>query len=334
MRNLFTKIQQQIQTGHHVVLTTIIAGSGSTPRGAGAKMAIFDDGSIYGTIGGGALEYTAQQMARDTLKQQQSFTREFKLAPNQIADLGMVCGGDVELLFQFLAANDPATAQQIDCILAALGKNENSWMITHITTEGNWAQQTIIGNQQQLADWPLPQPLTNATARFFHQDQNYYIEPLQTAGKVYIFGGGHISKALVPVLVPLGFSCIVVDDKLEFLATERFPLAEQRILAPFQDVQSCLSITADDYIVIMTRGHANDYDVLVQALRTPACYIGMIGSRTKLAATREKLLNQGFTEADFQRAHAPIGLPIKAVTPEEIAISIAAQLIQIRAELN
>lgn len=332
MKNLYSAVYQQIQANQSVVLVTVIASSGSIPRGAGAKMAVFEDGSTKGTIGGGALEYKAQQMAKTTLMEKQAHTQQFRLAPNQAADLGMVCGGDVELYFQFIQGGDSAAIALFAEILAACNRNQNSWMLTRIDTPGTFCQQTIIGDDIQLKQYALPELFTNQTAIFKKDGRRYYIEPLQTAGQVFIFGGGHISKSLVPVLHPLGFRCIVIDDKPEFAEKVRFPLAEHTCLLDFQDFSQRLSIGHSDYIVIMTRGHANDFEVLVQALRTDARYIGMIGSRKKLDTTKEKLLAEGFTEADFHRVHAPIGLAIQAVTPEEIAISIAAELILVRSE--
>ena len=334
MKILISSIAEIIQRKENCMLLSVIAGSGSTPRGAGAKMAVFADGSSIGTIGGGALEYKSQQMAVDALQKKQSYTMEFKLHPNQVADLGMVCGGDVEVYFQYIDASKPETLALLATLSEALEQNTDSWLVTRISQNGHWAEQTILADRKKLAQMGFPSPLTNKTAIVTYEGSKYYAEPFQTSGRVYIFGGGHISKSLVPVLYPLGFRSVVIDDKPEFSNKTRFPLAEETILAPFTDYSKAVQITPSDYIIIMTRGHANDYDVLVQALRTDACYIGMIGSRSKLKTTREKLLADGFSDDDFNRVHAPIGLAIKAVTPEEIAISIASELILVRAELT
>lgn len=334
MKTLFSALQAAIQQQQDCMLVTVIAGSGSTPRGAGAKMAVFADGSIAGTIGGGALEYKAQQMASDALQQGKTYTWEFMLHPNEVADLGMVCGGDVEVYFQYLSWQAPETAALLEQILSALNSNADSWLVTEISSQGHWAQQTQLADRKLLSQMGFAAPLSNKTAIVTYQDKKYYADPLQTAGRVYIFGGGHISKSLVPVLYPLGFRCVVLDDKPEFYDPARFPLAEETKAASFTDFSAAATITESDYVIIMTRGHANDYEVLVQALRTNACYIGMIGSSRKLQSTKEKLFAEGFTERDFARVHAPIGLAIKAVTPEEIAISIAGELILERAQLS
>lgn len=334
MQELFQSLKNAVSKKEDCVLVTIIAGSGSTPRGAGANMAVFQDGSIAGSIGGGALEYKSQQMAAEAIKEKRTYTEEFKLHPNQVADLGMVCGGDVEVYFQYLSAEAPETMETIDGILEALNRNRNSWLVTEISTDKHWALQTQVAEQGLLNEMGFPTPLTNKTAIVTYEGKKYYAQPLQTAGRVYIFGGGHVSKALVPVLQPVGFRCVVVDDKADFSDPARFPLAEETIQAPFTDFGDKVQITENDYVVIMTRGHANDYNVLAQALRTDACYIGLIGSRKKLAGTKEKLHNDGFPDDAFDRVHAPIGMTIKAVTPEEIAISIAGEMILVRAELK
>ena len=160
-----------------------------------------------------------------------------------------------------------------------------------------------------------------------------YTEPLGRNYRVYIFGGGHVSAALVPVLLPLGFPVTVFDSRPELAVPERFPGAEV-LLGDFNDFSGRLTITEQDYAVVMTPGHEMDLEVLRQVLNSPATYVGCIGSRKKTAYVNQKLREEGFSEEDLARIHAPIGLPIQARTPEEIAISIAAELIRHRAQLR
>ena len=158
-----------------------------------------------------------------------------------------------------------------------------------------------------------------------------YIEPLARAGRVYIFGGGHVGCALVPVLAAVGFRVTMYDNREELAKPERYPAADEVIFGSFADISGKVTLTADDYAVVMTPGHQADHEILSQVLRSDATYIGCIGSRGKVAKTRERLRADGFTEAEIDRVHAPIGLPILAETPEEIAISIAAEMIEHRA---
>ena len=144
---------------------------------------------------------------------------------------------------------------------------------------------------------------------------------------VYIFGGGHVAQELVPVLAHLDFSCVVFDDRPEFSNKEVFPDASQCIVGDFESITDFLDIQEKDFVCIMTRGHQFDYLVQKQILQTNAHYIGVMGSRKKTQIIHEKLLADGFREADLSRLKSPIGLEIKAETPAEIAISIAAELI-------
>lgn len=147
---------------------------------------------------------------------------------------------------------------------------------------------------------------------------------------VYIFGGGHVAQELVPVLSHLDFTCIVFDDRPEFANSKSFPDAFKCIVGNFERLNDYINVNQQDYVCIMTRGHQFDYLVQKQILQTPAHYIGVMGSRKKTLAIREKLLADGFSEEEINRCKSPIGLDIHAETPAEIAISIAGELIQER----
>ena len=160
--------------------------------------------------------------------------------------------------------------------------------------------------------------------------KTYYAEEFCYDGKVYLFGGGHLAQELVPVLHHLDFCCIVLDDREEYVDKALFPDAGQTMLVDFTKLDEILSIRKNDYLVIVTRGHRCDADAEAFALRTGASYIGVVGSRRKTKSVREKLEAQGFTGEQLDSVYAPIGIEIGSETPAEIAISIAAQLIQIR----
>ena len=161
--------------------------------------------------------------------------------------------------------------------------------------------------------------------------EGWFALPAVQGGKVYIFGGGHVSQALVPAIAAVGFRPVVYDDRPEFADQALFPQAEAVLCGDFAALSEQVAVTADDYVVIMTRGHQADYEVLSQTLRSGAKYLGCIGSRKKLALCRERLLAAGFTAEEYARLHAPIGLAIGAETPAEIAVSVAAELIAVRA---
>lgn len=337
MRNLFQLLHNTLIQNQDAVLVTVVASSGSTPRGAGARMLITKDGRVAGTIGGGAVEYRSEQLAQTVLKEKNSHMEYFQLHKNQVQDLGMICGGDVNIYFQYIPAGDPRMLALTEHIEALYSQGEQSWLITDITRDHSGGL-AVYGKKSGLFGMDVPSAvlslLSSKPAR--HQDgQNlYYCEKLIQAGMVYIFGGGHVAQALVPALSAVDFRCIVLEDREDFCRKELFPGAERTILIDNSRIADFITIREDDYVIIMTRGHKDDTVIESQALHTPAHYIGVIGSARKTAGVWAILREQGFTDEDFARITTPIGLNIGSETPAEIAVSITAQLIQVRAKRN
>ena len=334
MKELFETARKSMEKKQDLVFVTTISSSGSSPRGAGSKMLVLENGTSYGTIGGGNVEYVSIQHAREVLKQKQSCTRGFALHPDQVADLGMICGGDVVIFFQYISWENQDFYDLCTRILKSWDKNENTWLIFDITEETVW-KAGLYEEQEGLTGLGIsdPSPLlqTKAVQKVL-DGRKYYCEPLVQKGRVYIFGGGHVAQALVPVLARLEFRCVVFDDREAFSNPQVFPEAEQCILGHFNRISDYLSIQHQDYVCIMSRGHQYDYLIQKQILTTPAYYIGVMGSRKKKEVIRQKLLADGFSQEDISRITTPIGLDILAETPEEIAVSIAGQLIAERAK--
>lgn len=158
-------------------------------------------------------------------------------------------------------------------------------------------------------------------------------EEMNLESRAIIFGAGHVGLALEPIIRSIGFQTIVVDDRKEFANKERFQNATQVIVADsYEDPFGSIETDKDTYVIIVTRGHSGDYHVLREALRKTTAYIGMIGSKGKIATVFDMLKADGFGESDFSKVYSPVGLNIMAETPEEIAISIAAEMIMVRAE--
>jgi len=157
-----------------------------------------------------------------------------------------------------------------------------------------------------------------------------FIEPILTPPTLYIFGGGHISLPLAKMGKLLGFNIAVVDDRADFAHPERFPEAEIILAEDFTRSFPKIKIDKSSYIVIVTRGHQHDELVLEWAVGTPARYIGMIGSKTKVKTIYSHLLARAISKEQLDRVHSPIGLEIEAQTPEEIAVSILAEVIKVR----
>lgn len=157
-----------------------------------------------------------------------------------------------------------------------------------------------------------------------------FVEPVVPAPRLYIFGAGHVGSAVYKIATLVGFETIVSDDRDQYANRERFPDAREIHAGEMDEIMSGLSPSDSSYIVIVTRGHRHDLRVLRWALETPARYIGMIGSGRKVLAIYQQLESEGVAPESFKRVFAPIGLDIQAATPEEIGVSVAAELIAIR----
>ena len=328
MREFFRQTAKELEAGRPVMLVSILRSGGSTPRHTGAMMAVFQDGRSTGTIGGGNVDYESQKLSGQLLSRGESTSRAYCFTPGAAASLGMVCGGDVTVHFQYLPADDAAAAVMRAAERAA-GGSENAWLVRRL--DGDAVRETLVASAE---DPRIPAALrgTLLTGRsvLAEGEERWLSIPIARAGLVYIFGGGHVSQALAPVLERVGFRTVIYDDRPEFADRSRFPGAERVLCGDFARLQEQVQISPDDYVVIMTRGHLADYEVLARTLRSGARYLGCIGSRKKLALCRERLLAAGFTAEEYARVHAPIGLAIGAETPEEIAVSVAAELIAVR----
>ena len=156
-----------------------------------------------------------------------------------------------------------------------------------------------------------------------------FVEPILPQPVVYLFGGGHISMALARSASAAGFAIVVIDDREQFANAQRFPMA-QELYKSYNDAFARLSPNASSYLVIVTRGHRDDMRVLAWAVRTPARYVGMIGSKRKVLSVYQALQSEGYAPEEFARVYAPMGLEIGALSPEEIAVSITAELVAVR----
>lgn len=334
-QELLQSIIQTLEEQKTLMIVCVLASSGSTPRGSGATMLVFEDGHTEGTIGGGAVEHAAELHARELLQNRLSDTVGYCLNKNDVADLGMICGGDVTVYFQYLHGQEQLPL--FSCLKDACGRNRRSWLIRKI--ENRTVTSMGIYDREGLhfgdgIDVDSLQKLIRPGAVYLKGEPSYYAEPIAESGFVYVFGGGHVSKELVPMLAHVHFPVIVFEDREAFADPALFPGAHQVILGDFKNIEASVTLTEEDYVVIMTRGHQADFEVLAQCLKYPLSYIGCIGSRSKIAATRQRLIGLGYPENCYDRVHSPIGIDIKGETPEEIAVSITAELILHRASLN
>ncbi|MDD3253480.1 MAG: xanthine dehydrogenase accessory protein XdhC [Lachnospiraceae bacterium] len=321
MRTLFRLLKESIEGGAPAVMVTVVASSGSTPRGTGAHMLVNGRGRIRGTIGGGAVEHRAEQIAAHILETKQSHLESFCLRKNDIQDLGMICGGDVSVYFTYLAAGDEEVIRLTDQIEACYQRGVDSWLLLDVTEGGRGQMLLCEGADSREA----------AQEQMRSEGKRYYCDKLTQSETVYIFGGGHVAQALVPVLSAVDFRCVVLEDREEFCKPELFPGAVRTILVDPLKISQYVQVTEHDYACIMTRGHKDDMLMQAQMMDTPVSYIGVIGSAKKKAGVSARLKEMGYTDQDLARITTPIGLSIHAETPAEIAVSIAGQLIAVRA---
>ena len=329
MKKLLSCLEETLKNGENAVLVTVVASSGSTPRGAGARMLVSRKGLVAGTIGGGAVEYRCIETAQGLLGAARPVCTSFALNKEDTAGLGMVCGGEVRVWFLPLRAGDGRTLRLCREAAERFASGEAFWLITPLQVG---EELCLWPGGAETGDLPgeVTRALSGAPSLLRTGDRAWFTERLQGPGRVYIFGGGHVAQALVPVLSRLDFSCVVLEDRAEFAAPALFPGAAEVRLIDFDRVLGQVEFTSEDYICIMTRGHQNDLLVQSQVLRTPARYIGVIGSRKKTAAVSAALREMGYTERDLARIVTPIGVPVGGSAPAEIAISIAAQLLRWR----
>jgi xanthine dehydrogenase accessory factor len=338
MRHVLDDLISVLQRGESAVLGVIAKSSGSAPRTSGARMLVQASGKLSGTVGGGAVEGACCARAKELLESSapETFAElSFELSAKSAAEAGMVCGGDVSILLQKVG---PDALEQFQHLRHAYGKGLRPVLLTQLPQDGRPPRFINAGVEMEN------DLFTEVTAKsaskksrtpylLQHKGQEYFVEPIAHPGTVHLIGAGHVAFATAHLAAFTGFEVVVMDDRVEFANIERYPQArEVRVLGTFENCVNGLG--ADDYVVIVTRGHLHDRDVLAQALRTEAGYIGMIGSSKKRKAVYSSLLGEGFSQKDIERVYSPIGISIGADTPEEIGISIVAELVKVRAGVS
>lgn len=353
MDPVYTKIVELFEKNRFSVLATIIRQAGSAPRGVGAKILITEDGQSYGTIGGGLLEARVLEEAKKVFETHLPGRMKMFFTGKDAAATDMICGGEADVFLEPLFLQDPTQSQIFNRAIQVLQQGGKGILAT-VVTESRWhmekvqkmfldadgekigalkdageAEEAVAARMRDILRENRPHILVFPDDK--GGDLEIFVEPVLSDPVVYIFGGGHVSGQIVPLARRVGFKVVVIDDRPEFADPQRFPEATSVFQYPFEGVMERFPINPSAYLVIVTRGHIHDKTVLEQALRTSARYVGMIGSRRKRDLIYKALLQEGFSREDLDHVHAPIGLAIGAETPEEIAVSIVGELIQVRA---
>ncbi len=353
MRNIYQKISELFKENKLCVLATIITQSGSSPRGPGSKMIILEDGSIVGTVGGGLLENRVIEEGKKVFSTLKPSLITHKMRGADIDANEMICGGDADIFIEPVIPDNNANIELFKEIFDIV-KRGGAGLLATVIDPKRWEPGQIpkmfiksafertgslLGLDEVESD--LQADMKARIDRFHPEvvtykdregnDLKVFVDPVISDPVVYIFGGGHVSKQIGPIAHLVGFSVVIIDDRAEFSDPENFPYAKDVITSSFDNIMAKLPVNESSYLIIVTRGHAHDKTVLAQSLKTPAKYIGMIGSSRKRKIIYKNLLNEGFTQEQLDAVYSPIGLEINAETPEEIAVAIVGELIKVRA---
>jgi xanthine dehydrogenase accessory factor len=347
MTAIWKAAAEQFEQGQDFVIATILGVRGSSPRHVGTRFLVRQNKAIVGTIGGGLFEAQVQEFALDALKNGTSHRAHFSFLGKDAQSVDMICGGEADVLIEFVSANDTKKQEIFRKVLEIKKQRASGYFFTTLEMDpghiGNAINHLLLdgagkkwggfpGEESALAGMPadrLLEPAQILDVPGFSTP--VFLEWLHPTGTVFIFGAGHVGICVAHLAAYVDFKVVILDDRSEFACIEKCPDADEIIvLDDYESAVSKLQINEESYLVIVTRGHAHDKTVLAQCLDTPAAYIGMIGSRRKTKLIFELLMKQGFSQESIQRVHAPIGLPIGGETPQEIAVSIIAQMIQIR----
>ena len=337
-----------LDKGEQGALSTIISSKGSLPMSEKTKMLVTPEGKIIGTVGGGCLEADVWTEARRVMEEGKSSIQQFILTEKYAGEQGLNCGGVVEILTEPL----PEHGQELFRTMMQLKDSGHRGALATILTDhprypegrrkfllcddgstvGSLGDATLEAFIVQRGQEIL-QGEKFAIEQYQTEDGSsvqVFLEPVLPTPTVWVFGGGHVSFYLVRAAKLAGFKANVIDDRPAFANTERFPDADETFVLDYDQVRGRFDFGQDDYVVLVTRGHQHDQQILAQIYDCSARYLGMIGSKSKIAKMWQRLEAQGIDRAYLDRVHAPIGLNIGADNPEEISISVMAEIIRER----
>jgi xanthine dehydrogenase accessory factor len=347
MKNIYLYIPDKKTDTAGAAIATVISTLGSTPQKAGSS-ALFDvNGIVAGTIGGGVLEGKVQNIAKEAIRTGESAILSFDLDKDITFSTEAICGGKATILLDAMPHKHKAVFEQagqlltrriplvlVSVIIAGSDKKpEIGRYIFQKAGPGNIPREfkkKIDCEAARLLDEKKENEFTvlELTTSVLGEKTTVLLEPLFPAPVLVIAGAGHIGKALSHLAKRLGFEVTVIDDRIEFANSNNLPDADNIIVGDIGVTMNGIDKTPDTYFVIVTRGHSDDAKALRNCIGGPAAYLGMIGSKTKIAKMHSGFIKSGWaTEKQWRSVHAPIGLEILSKSVEEIAVSIAAELV-------
>ncbi len=347
MDDVLAAVAELGRQGGRAALASLVWSSGSVPMSDRAKMLVGEDGRVLGTIGGGCLEAEVLALAGKVIRTQRPELSRFTLTEEQAGEGGLNCGGSLRIL------TEPVTGEALFARLHEIRRQRRACAFVGLLAAGQAevprmlvlpgeAPEGTLG-ARELDNWAKAQAevlLDRGAIETQVQDvrpelagrpdAELLIEPFPPVPLLYVFGGGHVGGQVCRLAAHVGFEVVVVDDRPQFANAQRHPAAHRCVVAPLDQVFSQLPIDGQTYLIAATRGHEHDEVVVEQAIRTPARYVGMLGSERKKLLMWERIAGRGGNRGTLALVYAPVGLNIGADTPEEIAVSVVAELIRVR----
>ena len=337
MRDILPDVEAWLSHGRRVALGTVVATWGSAPRAVGSCMGMSDDGGLTGSVSGGCVEAAVIDAAREILKGAPPRLLRFGVADETAWAVGLACGGRIEV---FVEALDP---QVFASLRAAVLRDEPMALATvidgparelarHAVLDASGALSgSLEGAWRALAQPALVEALATArSARVPVEGGELFVDVLRPLPTLIVVGGVHIAVALVTLARTLGFRTVVVDPRSAFANKERFPHADRLESGWPDEALTRIGLTSSTAVAVLTHDPKLDDPALRAALPSPAFYVGALGSRGTQAKRRQRLLEAGLAEAEVDRLRAPIGLDLGGRSPEEIALSVMAEVVAAR----
>jgi xanthine dehydrogenase accessory factor len=347
MTHIYSRVDRWLEREEPFALGTIIQAEGSTPQTAGASALFSAQGLLFGTLGGGTVEADAQRKAVRCLREGKSQYYKFEFHGDLLSREEAVCGGSVSILIDaspldhleafrllkksLLSRQEGVLISRVRILPAGDVSVTRRWFGEKPASEGPPEKEfaSMIRDLEKVRQKRKPKLLGEEGKG--DGEILFFLEPLFPLPRLVIAGAGHIGQAVAHLGSRLGFEVTVIDDRADFANAERFPDADALVVGDIGKMVADFPIASDTYIVIVTRGHSQDAEALRSCIQSSASYVGMIGSKRKIALMRETFLVPGWATAQqFDRIRAPIGLEIGSQTVEEIAVSIAAELVLVR----
>lgn len=315
------------QEGKSVGVATVVSVKGSAPRGVGAKLLVSSDGEMEGSVSGGCVENDVREHALSVLSSGEPRLVSYGIADEEAFEVGLTCGGTIEV---YIAPFEPT--RQPDGLGAALTVVEGTDMGAKAVIDrssgliaggGAWMSREVMEDAEKLMDREESLALT-------YGDRRILIDVIPLAPVMLIFGAGHIAQPLSVMAGGLGFKVIVADARATFATPERFPDVDELIIGWPEAVLDRVPLDSRTYIVLLSHDARFESPVFKAVRNKPIKYLGAMGSRRTHAARVERLRSHGWSDEEIDSIHGPVGIDIKAKTPEETAVSILAEVIQVR----